>query len=225
MDAGAPRATGSSAAAARDDGYAVFAALTAIEALQAQGIPHARCVVLIETCEESGSPDLPAYVEQLAERLGAPDLVVCLDSGCGDYDQLWATTSLRGMLSGTLTVEVLSEGVHSGDASGIVPSSFRILRQVLDRLEDQRPARSWSRSATWRSRPAGSREVRAAAGVLGDEICDRVPAGAAACSPMTHGSGRGAAQQHVAADAVGHRRRRHARARRRAATCCGRRPR
>ncbi|MEZ0334578.1 MAG: M20/M25/M40 family metallo-hydrolase, partial [Gemmatimonadales bacterium] len=122
---------------AGDDGYASFAALTAIETLQAQGIPHARCVVLIEASEESGSPDLPAYVEKLADRI-RPDLVVCLDSGCGDYDHLWATTSLRGVLSGTLTVEVLGEGVHSGAASGIVPSSFRILRQVLDRLEDHR---------------------------------------------------------------------------------------
>jgi len=30
----------------------------------------------------------------------------------------------------------LHEGVHSGDASGIVPSSFRILRMLLDRIED-----------------------------------------------------------------------------------------
>ncbi|HXD96861.1 MAG TPA: M20/M25/M40 family metallo-hydrolase, partial [Candidatus Acidoferrum sp.] len=70
---------------AGDDGYAAFSALTAIEALQAQGVPHSRCVVLIEASEESGSPDLPAYVEQLAERI-RPGLVVCLDSGCGDYD-------------------------------------------------------------------------------------------------------------------------------------------
>src|SRR3989475_4940410 len=119
---------------AGDDGYAAFAALTAIEALQAQGVRHSRCVVLIEASEESGSPDLPAYVEALADRI-RPGLVVCLDSGCGDCDHLWATTSLRGIISGTLTVEVLSEGVHSGAASGIVPSSFRILRQLLDRIE------------------------------------------------------------------------------------------
>src|SRR5688500_15563428 len=125
---------------AGDDGYAAFAALTAIEALQAQGVPHARCVVLIEASEESGSPDLPAYVEEYAERL-RPSLVVCLDSGCGDYDHLWATTSLRGVTSGNLTVEVLTEGVHSGAASGIVPSSFRILRQLLGRLEDERTGR------------------------------------------------------------------------------------
>jgi len=122
---------------AGDDGYAAFAALTAIEALQAQGVAHRRCVVLIEASEESGSPDLPAYVEALADRI-RPGLVVCLDSGCGDYDHLWATTSLRGIISGTLTVEVLSEGVHSGAASGIVPSSFRILRQLLGRIEDER---------------------------------------------------------------------------------------
>ena len=122
----------------QDDGYAAFCALTAIEAVQRAGAPHARCVVLIEGSEESGSMDLPAYMDALAGRLGAPDLVICLDSGCGNYDQLWGTTSLRGLVNGVLTVEVLTEGVHSGAASGIVPSSFRIARQILSRLEDER---------------------------------------------------------------------------------------
>ena len=119
-----------------DDGYAIFAALSAIGALQAQGTAHSRCVGMIETCEESGSYDLPAYLAALAPRMGNVDFVIGLDSGCGDYDRLWATTSLRGLVGGTLTVEVLTEGVHSGDASGIVPSSFRIARKLLDRLED-----------------------------------------------------------------------------------------
>src|SRR5207249_4767804 len=120
-----------------DDGYAAFAALTAIQALQEQRVPHARSLVLIEACEESGSYDLPVYVDALADRLGTPSLVVCLDSGCGNYAQLWGTTSLRGIVNGVLTVEVLTEGVHSGAASGIVPSSFRIARQLLSRLEDE----------------------------------------------------------------------------------------
>jgi len=123
---------------AADDGYAAFAALTSIQALQAQGVPHARCVVLIEACEESGSYDLPHYVDALAARIGTPSLVVCLDSGCSDYEHLWTTTSLRGVVNGVLTVEVLTEGVHSGAASGIVPSSFRILRALLSRVEDER---------------------------------------------------------------------------------------
>jgi acetylornithine deacetylase/succinyl-diaminopimelate desuccinylase-like protein len=122
---------------AADDGYAAFAALTAIQTLQAQGVPHARCVVLIEACEESGSYDLPHYVNALAARIGTPSLVVCLDSGCSDYEHLWTTTSLRGIVNGILTVEVLTEGVHSGAASGIVPSSFRILRSLLSRIEDE----------------------------------------------------------------------------------------
>jgi len=159
---------------AGDDGYAVFSALTAIETLQAQGVPHARCVVLIEASEESGSPDLPAYVETLAERL-RPDLVVCLDSGCGDYEHLWATTSLRGVLSGTLTVQVLSEGVHSGAASGIVPSSFRILRQVLDRLEDSRTGRILVDECHVEIPPARVAEARAVAGVLGGKIPKAFP--------------------------------------------------
>lgn len=119
-----------------DDGYAMFGALGALLALKQQNAPHARAVIVIEASEESGSPDLPFYIEALAQRIGNVSLVVCLDSGCGDYDRLWLTTSLRGMVGGTLRVDVLEEGVHSGDASGIVPSSFRILRQLLARLEN-----------------------------------------------------------------------------------------
>lgn len=119
-----------------DDGYATFASLLAIKALQQQDIPHSRCVVLIEACEESGSYDLPFYIDHLADRIGKPELVICLDSGCGNYDQLWNTTSLRGLIGGILRVQILTEGVHSGDASGIVPSSFRILRQLLDRIDN-----------------------------------------------------------------------------------------
>ena len=120
-----------------DDGYATFGSLTAIRALQEQGIPHARCVVLIEGCEESGSFDLPDYIDMLEDRIGSPDLVICLDAEAGNYDQLWCTTSLRGNLTGVLRVDVLTEGVHSGTASGIVPSSFRIARRLLSRLEDE----------------------------------------------------------------------------------------
>ena len=119
-----------------DDGYSTFCALTAIQAAQAAGFPHARCVVLIEASEESGSVDLPAHLEALAARVGTPSLVICLDSGCADYDHLWITTSLRGVLAGQLDVAIMSEGVHSGAGSGVVPSTFRIARNLLDRLED-----------------------------------------------------------------------------------------
>ncbi|MHA6801693.1 M20/M25/M40 family metallo-hydrolase [Bounagaea algeriensis] len=121
---------------AADDGYAGYAALTAVEAVRTHGGAHQRCVVLLETGEESGSPDLPAYLEHLADRLGDVSLVVCLDSGAGDYDRLWLTTSLRGLAQVEVTVRVLDAGQHSGTASGIVPSSFRVLRQLLDRIED-----------------------------------------------------------------------------------------
>ncbi|MBT9532382.1 MAG: M20/M25/M40 family metallo-hydrolase, partial [Pseudomonas sp.] len=124
-----------------DDGYAVYASIAAVQALKAQGVAHPRIVGLIETCEESGSYDLLPYVNALKDRLGEVALVVCLDSGAGNYDQLWLTTSLRGNAAGVLKVEVLTEGVHSGDASGLVPSSFRIMRQVLDRLEDSKTGR------------------------------------------------------------------------------------
>src|SRR3990167_4232823 len=122
---------------AADDGYAAFASLAAILALHEQKIPHARCVILIEACEESGSTDLPFYVEALKDRIGQPSLVICLDSGCSNYEQLWLTTSLRGLLNGVLTIQVLKQGVHSGSGSGIVPSSFRILRQLLNRIENE----------------------------------------------------------------------------------------
>jgi acetylornithine deacetylase/succinyl-diaminopimelate desuccinylase-like protein len=120
-----------------DDGYSTFASLTALKILREQRIPHARCVIVIEGSEESGSPDLPPYIDHLRARIGTPSLVVCLDSGAGDYDRLWCTTSLRGLLNGNLHVEVLREAVHSGGSSGIVPSSFRIVRRLLSRLEDE----------------------------------------------------------------------------------------
>jgi acetylornithine deacetylase/succinyl-diaminopimelate desuccinylase-like protein len=119
-----------------DDGYAAFASVLAIEAAQANGMSHTRCVVLIEASEESGSPDLPAYLEALRARIGTPSLVLCLDSGCLDLERLWVTTSLRGLAAGTLRVQILTEGVHSGEASGVVPSTFRICREILDRVED-----------------------------------------------------------------------------------------
>ena len=124
-----------------DDGYAAFASLAAIEAVQASGGVAPRCVVLIEASEESGSPDLPDYVEALADRIGSPSLVVCLDSGCIDYDRMWVTTSLRGLVSGVLKVDIVDDGLHSGDASGMVPSTFRIARSLLSRIEDQATGR------------------------------------------------------------------------------------
>jgi acetylornithine deacetylase/succinyl-diaminopimelate desuccinylase-like protein len=158
-----------------DDGYAMFGALSALLALREQGVPHARCVILIEACEESGSYDLPYYVDHLAARLSNPSLVVCLDSGCGNYDQLWLTTSLRGMTAGTLEVRVLDEGVHSGDASGVVPSSFRIMRQLLSRLEDEdtgtvRPPELYAQIPAERVAQA-----RHAASALGDAVYTKFP--------------------------------------------------
>ncbi len=164
-----------------DDGYAIYAAITAIQALKTQGAAHPRIVGLVETCEESGSYDLLPYIDALRERLGDVALVICLDSGAGNYDQLWLTSSLRGMASGTLKVEVLTEGVHSGDASGLVPSSFRILRHLLDRLED---------SATGRLLPARFhcevpadrlRQAQATAAILGEELYKRFPWAHADC--------------------------------------------
>jgi acetylornithine deacetylase/succinyl-diaminopimelate desuccinylase-like protein len=158
-----------------DDGYAIFGSLSAIAALQAENVPHARCVVMIEACEESGSYDLPYYVDHLAARIGQPSLVVCLDSGCGNYDQLWLTTSLRGMSGGNLTVTVLDEGVHSGDASGVVPSSFRILRQILSRLEDETTGAIKPRELHVEIPAQRIEQAKITAKVLGDAIYSKFP--------------------------------------------------
>ena len=158
-----------------DDGYALFACLTAIEALQKQGIPHARCVIIIEACEESGSPDLPFYMDALSNRIGTPDLIICLDSGCGNYEQLWCTTSLRGLIGGELTIEVLDEGVHSGDSSGIVPCSFRLLRQLLDRIENASTGLIEDSAFSVDIPEKRIEQARNAATMMGDEIFNRFP--------------------------------------------------
>ena len=158
-----------------DDGYAVFASIGAIAALQAHGTPHARCVGLIETCEESGSYDLPAYLDALAPRMGDVDFVVGLDSGCGDYERLWTTTSLRGLAGGTLRVDVLTEGVHSGDASGVVPSSFRIARRLLDRIEDSSTGRILAPEFHAQIPEERVSQAQHAARILGDLVIRKYP--------------------------------------------------
>ena len=158
-----------------DDGYAVFGSLTAIRALQEQGIDHAHCIVLIEGCEESGSFDLPYYIEKLGDRIGSPSLVICLDAECGNYDQFWCTTSLRGNLTGTLNVEVLTEGVHSGSAGGIVPSSFRVLRQLLGRIEDEASGKILLDVLHEEIPEQRKQQARLAAEVLGDSVYRKYP--------------------------------------------------
>ncbi|MBJ6760265.1 M20 family metallopeptidase [Myxococcaceae bacterium JPH2] len=158
-----------------DDGYSAFASLAAIRLLKEQGVPHARCVVVIEACEESGSYDLPAYIEALAPRIGKPSLVVCLDSGCANYEQLWMTTSLRGLVGGNLRVDILTEGVHSGDASGVAASSFRIMRQVLSRVEDEKTGRILLDALHTEIPQERRDQAHAAAQSLGSEVYGKFP--------------------------------------------------
>ena len=170
-----------------DDGYAIYASTAALLALQRQGVKRARCVVLIEACEESGSYDLPFYVDHLADRIGSPSLVICLDSGCGNYEQLWVTTSLRGLAGGLLTVEVLEEGVHSGDASGVVPDSFRIARALLSRIEDE--ATGEIRLDALRVQVPAERigQAKAAAAALGEDLWRKFPFAGATRPPTMDG--------------------------------------
>jgi len=170
-----------------DDGYALFASLGAMLALDDQRAAHPRCVLLLECSEESGSADLPAYIDALSDRLGTPELVVCLDSGCGNYDQLWATTSLRGLVAGTLTVEVLELGVHSGDASGIVPSTFRIARQLLARIEDAATGEIIPPELHVAIPADRVEQARHAAHVLGAHVHDKFPF-AHGCGPISRDS-------------------------------------
>lgn len=158
-----------------DDGYSLFASLTALGALERDGIPHARAVILIEACEESGSYDLPAYIEHLAPRIGELSLVVCLDSGCANYDQLWCTTSLRGAVFGTLEVSLLREGVHSGDGTGVVADSFRVARALLERIEDSQSGEMRLPELYAEIPEARRKQAARAAEAIGDATWNKFP--------------------------------------------------
>jgi len=160
---------------AADDGYAAYAAVSALAALKAQNVPHARSIIMIEACEESGSPDLPFYVDHLAEKIGIPSLIVCLDSGSGNYEQFWLTTSLRGMVGGDLTVKILNDGIHSGAATGIVPSSFRIARMLLSRVEDQDTGAIIPKSLYTEIPAKRIQQAKSCAEALGTLIFDEMP--------------------------------------------------
>jgi acetylornithine deacetylase/succinyl-diaminopimelate desuccinylase-like protein len=158
-----------------DDGYAIFASLTAVNAVRRDKLPHARCVVLIEACEESGSYDLPAYIDHLKDRIGELSLVVCLDSGCANYDQLWSTTSLRGLVIGNLEVSLLTEGVHSGDGTGVVAASERVIRVLLDRIDDSHTGKIKLDALATQIPKARVLQAEKTAQVIGDAVWDHFP--------------------------------------------------
>lgn len=158
-----------------DDGYAVFAALLGIAALKREGVGHARCLVLIEASEESSSPDLEAHLDALGADLGDVELLICLDSGALTYDRLWVTTSLRGMAILTVRIDVLAHGVHSGSAGGVVPSSFRILRELLDRIEHPRTGEVLLRELHVKIPDADLAAAGVVARDLGDPVADEMP--------------------------------------------------
>ncbi len=158
-----------------DDGYALYGSLTAIRALQEHGGSHTRCVIVIEGCEESGSFDLPYYLDHIEERLGSTSLVVCLDAECGNYDQLWCTTSLRGNLIGFLRADVLTEGMHSGSGSGIAASSFRVLRHALDKVEDVNTGEVLVEELKCEIPQQRLEQAKKASEVLGDMVYNKIP--------------------------------------------------
>ena len=158
-----------------DDGYAVFSSLTAIAALKAQAVPLPRCVLMIEATEESGSIHLPAHLDALGTSIGEPSLVVCLDAECGNFEQLWTTTSLRGNLVGKLKVRVLTEGAHSGLASGIAPTPFRLLQQLIARIENPLDGELLLDELHADIPPDRRAQIAAAAQVLGAQFLDKIP--------------------------------------------------
>jgi len=158
-----------------DDGYAVFASVCAINALLKQGVDLPRIVILTECSEESGSKDLPFYMDHCSDVIGTPDLVICLDSGAGNYEQLWTTTSLRGLIGCTLKVDILKEGIHSGAGSGIVSSSFRIIRQLLSRIEDEKSGQIVVDDLQVDIPDSRKEEIETMVDVLGDEVFNTLP--------------------------------------------------
>ena len=158
-----------------DDGYALFASIASINALKEQKIDHPRILVLIEFSEESGSPDLPHYMDLCSDIIGSPDLVICLDSGAGDYKRFWTTTSLRGLIGLKMKVSVLKEGVHSGGASGHVPSSFRIARSLLSRLEDEKTGEILLEELNIEIPDYRLEETKNLVSILGNEVVEEFP--------------------------------------------------
>ena len=168
-----------------DDGYAIFASVCTVNALLDQGISLPRIVILIECSEESGSPDLPFYMDHCADVIGSPDLVICLDSGAGNYEQFWTTTSLRGLIGCTLRVDILKEGIHSGGGSGIAPSSFRLVRELLSRLEDEDTGHIIVENLKVEIPEYRIKEIKAMVNVLGDEVYNTLP-WVAGAGPITN---------------------------------------
>ena len=168
-----------------DDGYAVFASVCTVNALLDQGISLPRIVILIECSEESGSPDLPFYMEHCADVIGSPDLVICLDSGAGNYEQFWTTTSLRGLIGCTLRVDILKEGIHSGGGSGIAPSSFRLVRELLSRLENEDTGHIIVENLKVEIPEYRIKEIKAMVNTLGNEVYNTLP-WVAGAGPITN---------------------------------------
>lgn len=157
-----------------DDGYAFYAMLTIIKALQNFNIPHPKFVIILEGSEESGSIDLPIYIEEYQQFIGQPDLILALDSGIIDYNRIWLTSSLRGVVSCDLTVKTLTKGVHSGKGSGIAPESFMIIRKLLSKLEDYND-QSRMKDFEVEIPDSEKTKISKAVEVMGDDWCSKIP--------------------------------------------------
>lgn len=160
---------------ASDDGYSVYAMITAIEGLRRCKMPYPRIVAIFETQEESGSEDLPDYLLALKERIGSPECFIILDNQCGDYERLWLNTSLRGTITGTLTVKAMDFGIHSGTFSGITPDSVSIAQALVARIHDPITGRVLLKSLHTTIPELRVQQLKEVANELGDNIWKSAP--------------------------------------------------
>ena len=158
-----------------DDGYGVFAAVSAVKCAQAHNWPMPRINIIIEGAEESYTQDLEFYVDFLKEEIGNPSLIVCLDSGCEDYKRLWITSSLRGVISVDLKVSLLTQGIHSGIGGGLVAESLMVLRNLIDRIEDPLTAKMLLEDLFVQIPENRRKEIKEVVQIVGKDIISNVP--------------------------------------------------
>jgi len=79
------------------------------------------------------------------------------------------------LVAAAVVTQMLRDGVHSGHASGIVPSSFRIMRQLLSRVEDEETGRVVPPEFHVDVPPARVQQMAAAAEILGEPFVRQFP--------------------------------------------------
>ena len=118
---------------AADDKAGVMVHVAALRALGEElgvGI-----VVFVEGEEEIGSPTFEAFLAAHHDLLAA-DVIIVADSVNWKIGVPALTTSLRGLVDGTITVRTLDHAVHSGMYGGPVPDAMLATVRLLDSFWD-----------------------------------------------------------------------------------------